>query len=230
MFPTGPRVIWHLQTFDVNEAGQVHTYLRYLAYLPYKEQLYWQSFNEWPKGPISKRAFRTDLEGEFYSEYDPLISLKRKLRDLDDDPPPWWQPRGAEIRDQVRYPATASSAEWGNEILALDQYVVEGFKLQELRKLAASKGRLIETQWGSLKVLEECLLGAGIPQEQANNTVSPLRAIHELRTIVKGHAASSKKADASRKAKRDFGTFRTHFSGLVAACDRGIEAIITALI
>jgi hypothetical protein len=27
------------QTYDINDAGQVRTYLRYLACLPYKEQL-----------------------------------------------------------------------------------------------------------------------------------------------------------------------------------------------
>jgi hypothetical protein len=34
------RNAWHLQTYDVNDAGQVHTYLKYLSHLPYDEQLY----------------------------------------------------------------------------------------------------------------------------------------------------------------------------------------------
>jgi hypothetical protein len=33
-------------TFDINDEGQVHTYLRYLRDLPYKGQLYWKAFNE----------------------------------------------------------------------------------------------------------------------------------------------------------------------------------------
>jgi hypothetical protein len=57
------RGTWSLQTYDINKAGQVHTYLRYLAYLPYKEQLYWQSFNEWPKAPLSERALRDGFQG-----------------------------------------------------------------------------------------------------------------------------------------------------------------------
>ena len=48
------RNAWYLKTYDINEAGQVHTYIGYLADLPYEEQLYWQSFNVWPKGSISK--------------------------------------------------------------------------------------------------------------------------------------------------------------------------------
>jgi hypothetical protein len=69
------RHAWHLETYDVNEFGQVHTYLIYLSYLPYEEQLYWKSFNEPPKGPISKRAIQTDFKGEWDTAYDPLESL-----------------------------------------------------------------------------------------------------------------------------------------------------------
>ncbi len=36
------RGAWSLRTYDVNKEGQVHTYLRYLGELPYKEQTYWQ--------------------------------------------------------------------------------------------------------------------------------------------------------------------------------------------
>ena len=44
---------WYLQTYDVNEAGQVHTYITYLGNLPIEEQRYWKAFNERPKAPIS---------------------------------------------------------------------------------------------------------------------------------------------------------------------------------
>lgn len=82
------RNAWYLKTYDINEAGQVHTYIGYLADLPYEEQLYWQSFNEWPKAPISKRAFENDFQGQFSSEYDPLQMIKYKIRQLDEAPPP----------------------------------------------------------------------------------------------------------------------------------------------
>ena len=73
---------WYLETYDINEVGQVHTYLIYLSRLPYEEQLYWKSFNEAPTAPISKRAFATDFQGEFYGEYDPLSSLRYALREF----------------------------------------------------------------------------------------------------------------------------------------------------
>lgn len=46
------RGAWHLEKFDINSAGQVHTYLIYLSRLPYEEQLHWKQFNEYPKAPI----------------------------------------------------------------------------------------------------------------------------------------------------------------------------------
>ena len=81
------RGAWYLTTYDINEAGQVHSYIGYLAQLPYEEQLYWRSFNEWPKGNISKRAFQTDILGEFSKEDDPLAELKRQVEVLDRAPP-----------------------------------------------------------------------------------------------------------------------------------------------
>src|SRR6185437_16397021 len=77
------RGAWSLRAYDVNKEGQVHSYLRYLGELPYKEQLYWQAFNEWPKGKLSDRAITTDFKGEVYRGYDPLQQLKQTIRGLD---------------------------------------------------------------------------------------------------------------------------------------------------
>jgi len=43
------RAAWHLQAFDVNEAGQVFAYICYLRNLPYAEQVHWHSYNEAPR-------------------------------------------------------------------------------------------------------------------------------------------------------------------------------------
>lgn len=66
------RAGWYLKTYDVNAEGQVHTYLCYLGELPYEEQIYWRSFNEWPKGPIAERAYQTDILGHFYTGDTPV--------------------------------------------------------------------------------------------------------------------------------------------------------------
>ena len=122
------RGTWHLETFDVNDAGQIHTYLKYLSHLPYEEQLHWKQYNEKPKAPISKRAFATDFEGQFYDAYDPLSSLKYKLEKINREKVGWWTLRTDDLTEKVQYPYTSSRDEWADEILNLDQLIVEGLE------------------------------------------------------------------------------------------------------
>ena len=197
------RGAWHLKTYDINEAGQVHTYICYLATLPYEEQLYWQSFNEWPKGSISQRAFQTDILGEFSTEDDPLAELKVMVQSLDRNPPAWWQPRGEELIEDVLCPATDSVKEWGNEILALDHLVVEGFLTKGLRSIIKANGGTYVKNWQSLKLLEVALSLAGHTKEEAKILVSPLKELHDLRVSAKAHSATKGKQGSGRKRKKE---------------------------
>jgi hypothetical protein len=224
------RGAWFLQTYDINEAGQVHTYLRYLAYLPYKEQLYWRSFNEWPKAPISKRAFTTDIMGNYYTEYDPLNSLKTKIKKLDEKRPLWWQPRRQELIDAVKYPATNSPAEWSDEILALDHLINEGLQLTGLRSLAASLSRPIEDDWRQFKLLEECLVGTGVAEAVARASVSTLKSVREYRNVLKGHSATEKRRGYEKIARKEYGTFRNHFASLATRCDDVLTLVLHNLV
>jgi hypothetical protein len=154
---------WHLKTFDINEAGQVHTYIGYLQHLPFKEQQYWKLYNEWPKAGLSKRAIDSDFKGEWTSESDPLQSLRYAVSELDRAPPSWWLARGSQVRERVHYPVTTSSKEWSDELLALDQMIVEGFKATELRKIAVAADVKIDTSWQSLKLIQEILRNSSVP-------------------------------------------------------------------
>ncbi len=223
------RNAWYLKTYDINEAGQVHTYIGYLASLPYEEQIYWQAFNEWPKESISKRAYCTDIKGEWYLEHEPLSAIKHVISQLDSKPPAWWKKRGDELADAVHYPATDSVKEWADEILALDQFVIEGFLPKPLKKYAEEKGRKIESNWGSLRVLQEVLASRGHSEYKAKAAVLPLQQLHALRTEVRGHAATDKKRAAEFKARSDFGTLRAHFQSLVSDCENTLNVIIASL-
>ena len=145
----------------------MHTYICYLAGLPFNEQLYWQSFNEWPKGNISKRAYQTDILGEFSTEDDPLAELKGQVQSLDRDPPVWWRPRGEALVEEALYPATDSIEEWGNEILALDQLVVEGFLV---KRTQVTLSVLLEVNTrrngGHCSYLRSCFPLRGTPEDQ----------------------------------------------------------------
>jgi len=222
------RNAWHLKTYDINEAGQVHTYIGYLADLPYEEQCYWQSFNEWPKGPISARSYETDFLGAFSSEYDPLRTLKYRIRQLDENPPTWWKPRGEELSDAARYPATDSVSEWADEILALDQLLNEGFRPKALQKLAEDAGRTVDKQWKSLRLLQDYLEAQGQSADEARATMEPLAKLHGLRNPLKGHGSTNERKAAQKKARSEHGTLRAHFTAIAADCDKALEMILKA--
>ena len=223
------RGAWHLETYDINDEGQVHTYLRYLSNLPYQEQVYWQAFNECPKGALSRRAIETDFEGTFSKEYDPLEALKHKVEALDRKSPEWWNPRGKELSRIVHYPVTGSPSEWAESILALDQLVIEGLNDKRLRALAGTMDLPVETNWRSIKLLEACLVGRGVEKEEANSVAQALHTIHHLRTIAKGHAVPEKKAEAIKGAWKNYGSLREHFKALATDCDNALRVVLTKL-
>ncbi len=223
------RNAWHLKSYDINEAGQVHAYIGDLARLPIEEQRYWQSFNEWPNGSISKRAYESDILGEFSSEYDPLSRLKYKIRKLNTAPPDWWQPRSEGHMDAARYPATDSVLEWANEIMALDQVLVEGFQVKPLRKLLESNGRKVEASWASLRVVAELAVVSGKTVDEAKALLSPLSRLHALRSILKAHSSVEEKDKEERQARAAHGTLRAHFKDLAAKCDQSFDEIMRIL-
>jgi hypothetical protein len=216
---------WSLQTYDINEAGQVHTYIVYLRGLPYEEQLYWKAHNEKPKKPISKRAFATDFEGNWYEEYDPLPNLKGALHDWNQEQVPWWELRAEKLPDQVHYPVTSSHDEWANEILHLDQLVVEGFETKWLRNRAQRLGRSPDARLQSLGLMEECLIGMGYADDDARKIVGPLKDAHHLRSKLRGHASGDEAESIRKQILTEYGSYNKHFRSLAEAVDQSIRAI-----
>lgn len=223
------RHAWHLETYDVNEAGQIHTYLKYLSYLPYEEQMYWKSFNEAPKGPISRRAFKTDFEGKWDHEYDPLQSLRRVLLELHESQVSWWTLRGSNLLEKVHYPVTKAADEWAKELHALDKLVVEGFVTGDLRARVTNFGRSVDSRWKSLKLLEEVLRGLGSDEDQVREIVGPLRNLNSLRSKISGHASGKEAERIKAEVLKKHKTYPSHFRNLCTQCDRAIHILRTLL-
>jgi hypothetical protein len=219
------RGAWHLETYDINDAGQVHTYLVYLRHLPYEEQLYWKSYNEEPKGPMAARAIKADFEGSWDLEYDPLRSLTAALNS---EWVPWWTLRSEKLSEQVHYPVTASPDEWSNEILQLDQLVVEGLETKWLRNKAQLLGRTPDLKFGSIKLIEECLIGLEFAEEDAQRIAAPLRKAHDLRSKLKGHASGKDAISIKQATLAEHGSYKSHFYTLCRECDESIRAIAEA--
>ena len=125
-------------------------------------------------------------------------------------------------------PVTDSVDECGDAIMGLDQLVVEGLVQRALRERLTRLGRKFESGWGSLKLTEECLIGAGMDTEEAKSIMAPLRRVHDLRTKVKGHASASERAKEAKAARKEHGSFRRHFEMLVAGCDRTFATLVGA--
>lgn len=217
---------WELKTFDMNDAGQIHTYIRYLGYLPYEEQLHWKQYNEKPKAPISERAFKADFQGQWSNQYDPLISLKNKLGKLQRVNVAWWTLREEGLIYKCQYPFTASPDEWAEEILNLDQLIVEGLEKKWLKRKAKELQRDPDDRSRELKLLEECLIGLEFDEDHAYQILSPIHNIHNLRSKLKGHASGREAEKIKKEALTKFGSYRKHFENLCAECDESLGIII----
>lgn len=220
------RGAWYLKTYDINEAGQVHTYLVYLRQLPYAEQLHWKQFNEAPKSGLSQRAFTTDFEGQWHDDYDALPALKTRLCELIERKCPWWDLPNLDQIEEVHYPVTALRDEWANEIMALDQLVVEGLNQKWLKEKATELGQKPSATMRQLKLLEACLVGLGFEEEHARNLMGPFHELHNLRSLVRGHRWGSAATSESKRILKEFGEYKNHFKSLCQSCDESLELIV----
>lgn len=220
------RGTWSLQSFDINEAGQVHTYLVYLRHLPYEEQLHWKAHNEAPKGTISRRAYLHDFEGSWTEIYDPLESIKGLVRELQEKRAPWWTLRTEDAVNRSHYPVTASFDEWADEILHLDQLIVEPFEKTWFRNELLRLGIQPNPQFGSLVLTEECLKGWGLSADEAKKAVAPLRTLHDLRSKLKGHSIGNNSlTQIKQQTLAEYGSYKEHFQALSESCDQSLRQI-----
>lgn len=168
---------WSLQTYDINEYNQVHTYAVYLARLPYKEQLHWLPYNEEPKGGISKRAFQTDIEGNFTTKKSMLDQLQRILEKLGKlrvgvEGYVIWSPKGGSWDSASKglyYVQTENANQWHDFIIALANATNEGFQAKPLRIIANVLGSKDEPL-GTLGLIKFIL--------QASNNEDNIPIIH----------------------------------------------------
>ena len=185
-----------LQTYHINSAGQVVTYIHYLGLLPHPEQLYWKSFNERPKVGISEEAFCTDFMGMPFEGPDALRDLKRvvttRLAGVG-----WYRSVSAGLVDELWLPTTESKKEWSDTIGVLCKIVNESLVK---RFFQGKVGSQEAKKWGSIRCLEEVLFEAsGANREEAREVTEPFRELQCLRNKLVAHDGGSKapKLDAS---------------------------------
>lgn len=223
------RGAWHLETYDINEDGQVHTYLIYLSRLPFSEQLYWQSFNVWPTCGLSKRAIKTDFEGAWDLEYDCLSALKIKVEKVNRASPVWWLFRSDSVVKVVNYVVTDSQDEWSNAILLLDQLVVEGFSSTGLAGVLKEIGGSFDGKMKSLGIIREIIRLKNLECCDLEGAIKAIRELHEMRNVTKGHASERGKSECIKHAVRQHGSLKAHYKALIMDVDIAFGAIAQML-
>jgi hypothetical protein len=224
------RGTWSLQSYDINDVGQVHTYLVYLRHLPYEEQLHWKAHNEAPKSTISLRAYLQDFEGSWQEIYDPLESIHDHVRKLRDAREPWWTLRTEDTIIRSHYPITASFDEWADEILHLDQLIIEPFEKSWFKRELERLGKEPNPRFGSLVLTEETLSAWGLDADEAKRVVAPLRILHDLRSKLKGHGIGRDSlTQIKQQALTEYGSYKEHFRALCASCDQSLRKIASLI-
>ncbi len=215
---------WSLR-YDTNDAGQVHAYIVDLRALPYREQQYWQSFNEEPKSGISERALVHDFKGEWATFANPLGDLLTVVRRWSRSSVSWWKLRDATLLERVNTPRTSSRDEWADAFGDLASLVVEGFETSAIRAELDATGAPYETG-GSLALLGRLLTAIGAMS--AGDRLDGLQAVQEIRSKAASHARGRRAAQLSSDALKQHGTYAAHFESVCSTVTHELKMIEAA--
>ena len=219
------RDTWNLETYDINEEGQVHTFMIYLSRLPYKEQLHWKRYNEEPKASIFEQSYKNDFLGTWSSEYDPLNSLKDKLRQSSGFL--FWNLKDEQLLNPVNYTVTDSKDEWSRDILRLHQLLIEGFNQQWLRETANKLNAPSKHNIQSITLIKNILIKLNYDENKAHEIVKPFRVLNDHRNKLI-HSSIEGAKQLKSQAFENHGSLPQHFRQLVAECDHSMEVLIKA--
>ena len=203
---------WGLRTYDINEAGQIHTYICYLRSLPHQEQLYWKSFNEEPKVGISERALLNDFKGEWTAITDPLQDILSVLRRWSESRVAWWKIHEETSLERVHTPRAAGHDEWAQAFLDLSKLVTEGFVTKTLRGRLREMDIEFPKDDESLALLERVLIGRGALAE--GSKLDGLRTVQAIRSQITSHSSGSRAAKLEKNALEEHGGYTAHFNSV----------------
>jgi len=159
-----------------------------------------------------------------------MEGIRETVTTLNEKRPSWWAPRPDKVIEKAAYVVSASEDEWANEILNLDQLTVEGFRASSLRSHAARLRRTGLEKLGSLKLIEECLMGLGWEEEPARELTAPFHDLHYMRSRVKAHDAGSEATSIRKNILKQHKTFAGHFHDLCGRCDDALGTVANALL
>lgn len=217
------RSAWELRDYDSNDADQLHVYICRLRNLPYREQLYWKSFNELPRAGLSERAVAHDFEGNWTEYTDAVHDLTAILRRWDGVKVTWWRLRDPALLDRVSPPRTTSRDEWSGAFMALSQLITEGFQVAPLRARLQELAIPFDCNLKSLALMEKLLVAQR--GDEVELRLDGLRTVQLIRSKVHAHSGSSEADRLRAHALREHGSFRAHFENTCRIVQRELSLI-----
>jgi hypothetical protein len=214
---------WFLRSYDVNEEGQVHVYLKDLWDLPHSEQLYWKSFNEEPRDGIAQRAIERDFRLRWSDGFDPLRDLKQRLTSFPTathhgTAVPIWSPGTVDVDamfDPLHLVLTESRKEWRDQIVELNKVVVEGLQESSIRAAARSLG-CDHPEFRSIRLLRACLESSGVDSDTVAAICEPLATLNGLR---------SRSGGAHRGSSGPTAYLKVHYENLTAEVANSVKLL-----
>lgn len=210
---------WSLRSYDINEAGQVYAYICDLRHLPYREQQYWKSFNEEPKGGISQRSLANDFEGIFFDSTTPLEDLCSIMRRWSKMNVQWWQLREIGLVENIHVPNNRN--EWALAFSNLDKIVIEGFNggaLYDILKKIDESQTVDKSK--SIQLMEKILVCQGVLND--NTKLEGLRKVRRIRDKCDAHSRGSIAIALEKKAEEEYGSYSAHFEHY---CEKVVEEL-----
>lgn len=214
---------WGVQ-IDNNHPDHIVVFLGDLGRdLPYKEQLYWKSFNVEPSGSMSEVNFRRSMLGQFTSPTKPDLMFKQEFGNFNDD----WQrrfgwPMFKPLSDEdehcsiaLRVPLTNTQTEFDGQVLALCKIMVDSLNEAELAKGVT---HLPENAKGITK-LNLFLQARGV--QVTDEPIRFMRKLWDLR-----HGAGHRKGNAYKSAAN---FFQVEEKGFVSAFESILVRAIALL-
>ena len=218
------REAWELKTYDINEEGQVHTYLVDLGQLPLKEQLHWKAYNEEPRGKIAERAYRMDIEGELGPDT-PTNRLRRFAERQQRQNSAWWTTHNEQAVERY-LPCTNGDALtlWKESVGKLHQCTVENLTTKYFREGEDKSGKSGER--GPLAALRGWLHRQRVDQGKRNTILEPLDELNHIRNTAVAHGRRPEAGEKEiAKAKGFPLRLRGHSLDLTKRVTEALEAL-----
>ena len=219
---------WWGMRIDNHHNDKVIVWLRELCFLPYREQLHWQSYNIPPEGDVSRTFWGRNFKGEWVSSDQPEHLFKQRYEHLRKESESYlgWQllrplePRDEHHLKRLRVPSTDEQSDFDNLVLSLTKILIDSLNQKELKKLISLKQEenlspdQKEHLKGSIGCLEIALSSCGV--EDAADHITFLRKLQKLRSTGSAH----RKGDNYQKIAKDFGlesqSLRAVFAGILS--------------